>query len=160
MPDPITPARAARILYKASTVDSRDPDAGADEMWAEILTRAGVDYRDALAAVAVHYARSTTRLMPGHVIDIAREFAAQRNADEANRRALDAVAERPGVVHGEAGMARIRRMIVDAKLRAARKEAEERAARDAERRADLERRGRLSAEIEEAGRRLLHEEDA
>lgn len=88
MPDPITPGHAARILARAATIDRRKPDAAADEVWAESLTIAGVDYRDCLTAVAVHYAQSADAIRPFHVIAIARKLAADRADAEANRLAL------------------------------------------------------------------------
>lgn len=86
--DPITPGHAARILARAAAIDRRLPDAAADEMWAESLTIAGVDYRDCLRAVAVHYAESADPVRPFHVIAIARRLAGERAEAEANRLAL------------------------------------------------------------------------
>lgn len=88
MPDPITPRHAAQVLARAAAIDNRDPSAAADEVWADALTRANVDFRDCLAAVGEHYASSTDRLMPFHVIAIARRLAADRAEAEANRLAL------------------------------------------------------------------------
>lgn len=98
MPDPITPRQAAMILMRASAVDNRDPSAAADEVWADALTRAGVAYPDCLAAVGEHYARSTDRLMPGHMIAIAREFARERAAAARNRAAIEATGPREGTL--------------------------------------------------------------
>lgn len=97
MSDPITPRHAAAILARASAVDFRDPSAAADEVWADALTRAGVDFRDCLDAVAVHYARSAERLMPAHVIAAAQELARDRVARERSLAAI-AAASRPGAL--------------------------------------------------------------
>jgi len=97
VPDPITPGRAARILASAAAVDNREPSAAADEMWARALTEAGVGFDDCMAAVVTHYARSAERLMPAHVIVLAREAARERAARERTREAIEA-AERPGAL--------------------------------------------------------------
>jgi hypothetical protein len=86
--DPITPGHAARILAAASAIDRRLPDAAADDMWSKSLTFANVDYRDCLAAVAMHYAQSAEPVKPFHVITIARQIAAERADAEASRLAL------------------------------------------------------------------------
>lgn len=93
-PAPIRPVDAARILMRAAAVDNRDPSAAADEVWSDVLTTAGVRYDDCLKAVAIHFGRTTERLMPGHVIAIARELAAERAAHQRTREAL-ALADGP-----------------------------------------------------------------
>jgi len=118
MPNPITPGHAARVLAKASAVDRRDPDAAADEVWAETLTRAGVDYRDAMAAVAIHYGRTVDYLRPFHVIAIARELAHDRVGNEGVRAAIEAY-DSPDVVNPRTVAPRILQMLADARARVA-----------------------------------------
>lgn len=106
------------VLAKASAVDRRDPDAAADEVWAETLTRAGVDFPDAMAAVAIHYGRTVDYMRPFHVIAIARELARDRVGNEGVQAAIEAY-DLPGRVDPKTVAPRIRQMLADARARLA-----------------------------------------
>lgn len=115
-PDPITPAHAARILARAAVIDNRDPSATADTMWADALTEAGVHYWDCMQAVTVHYGRTTDRVMPAHIVTIAREIARDRASREQARAAIEATSD-PTVLGPEELGRRLRTAYADAVAR-------------------------------------------
>lgn len=123
MTEPITPRRAAMVLARASGIDMRNPDAAADELWSQVLTAAGVAFEDAMAAVTIHYGRSTDRLMPAHVVAIARDLARDRTANTAARQAIEAY-DLPDVVDPRTVAPRIVQMLADARARVAARAAE------------------------------------
>jgi hypothetical protein len=93
MSEPLRPVDAARILARASAIDNRDPSVAADEVWCNALNQAGLTFahfQDCLTAVDIHYARSTDRLMPAHLIGIVREQARDRALRDRARLVLDA----------------------------------------------------------------------
>ena len=68
------------ILGSASQFDNRTVTPEMIVAWLPLL--AGLDYADAQAAVADHYAHSTQWLMPKHIIEGAGEFRVKREARE------------------------------------------------------------------------------
>lgn len=76
----LTYEQVALILNAASQFDNRTVTPEMMVAWHPILSH--LDYADAQAAVADHYAHSTTWLMPKHIIEGANEFRVKREARE------------------------------------------------------------------------------
>lgn len=96
-PDPITPTHAAMILTRIRMFEPwREADRATATAWAEVLTAAHPPVRidDLLDAVTTWYttADGERRLMPAHLIGLARQ-AAKRRAGQARREALARLAE-------------------------------------------------------------------
>lgn len=85
----MTPSEVARVLTKAAAYDSRTIGEADVLAWHEVLSE--VDLADGLAAVALHYAEHTERLMPAHVRRIANQLAKDRHRVEREARQRAAV---------------------------------------------------------------------
>jgi hypothetical protein len=75
----LTPSEAAKVLATAKLVDNRQFDEATAIAWAQML-EPSITLREAIAAVARHFATSTDYLMPAHVNQIVKAVRAERRA--------------------------------------------------------------------------------
>lgn len=80
----MTPEQAAQVLAKAACYDPMfsKPSPALANGWADAFTRYGIGVDDAMAAVAEHYVQSPDRVMPAHVIRLARKLRQERSDRE------------------------------------------------------------------------------
>lgn len=95
------PDEAAQVLAKCATYDPMfsKPSPALAHGWADAFSRYNITQQDAMDAVTEHYVTSAERVMPAHVIRLARKLRQERSdredADERARRedAIDAKIE-------------------------------------------------------------------
>src|SRR5699024_9050647 len=80
----MTPEEAAQVLAKAACYDPMfsKPSPALANGWADAFTRYGIEVQDAMDAVAEHYVQSPDRVMPAHVIRLARKLRQERSDRE------------------------------------------------------------------------------
>ena len=80
----MTPEQAAQVLAKAACYDPMfsKPSPALANGWADAFTRYGIEVQDAMDAVAEHYVQSPDRVMPAHIIRLARKLRQERSDRE------------------------------------------------------------------------------
>jgi len=72
----VTPAQTARVLAAAAAFDQRTVGHSDVAAWHSALGE--LDFEDARDAVTRHYRKSTERVMPMHVLELAAEIRSHR----------------------------------------------------------------------------------